>query len=66
MEIEEMRKIILIILALSLSGCTFHYRNQKGIELKGKDFQTRAGTVEKGKAHVWSELEIWFPYSMRD
>ena len=59
-------KIILIVMVLSLSSCAFHYRNQKGVELKGKDFQMRAGTIEKGKAHFYSELEIWFPYNVRN
>lgn len=59
-------KIILLILVLSLSGCALHYKNQKGVEIKGKDFQMRAGTIDKGKAHYWSELEIWFPYNVRD
>lgn len=57
-------KILLLVLILSFSGCAIHYQNQKGFEIKGKDFQTRAGKIEKGKAHFWSELEIWFPWKI--
>ncbi|KKK76846.1 hypothetical protein LCGC14_2859550 [marine sediment metagenome] len=61
-----MKKAFILIIILFLSnGCAFHYKNQKGIKVKGKDFQTRAGTVEKGKAHFWSELEIWFPWRIK-
>lgn len=58
-----MKILIITLLAVNLlSGCAFHFKNQKGVEVKGKNFQTRVGTVEKAKAHYWSELEIWFPW----
>jgi len=56
------KKLTVIILCLMLSGCTIHYQNQKGIRVKGKNFETKAGTIEKGKAHFWSELNIWIPW----
>jgi len=63
---NKMKILTVILLAFSLSGCAVHFQNQKGIKIKGKDFQTRIGTVDKGKAHYWSELEIWFPWKMVD
>jgi len=57
-----MRKTLsLIICCVLLSGCSLQYRRQIGIEAKGKDFQTRAGKIDKGKAHFYSEMRIGIP-----
>lgn len=63
-----MRKLLISILLIGIcSGCAFHYQNQKGVKAKGKDFQTKIGTIEKGKAHFWSEVDLWlwFPWMMK-
>lgn len=64
-----MKKLLIsIVLIVLLSGCAsaLHFKNQKGVEAKGKDFQTKIGEIEKGKAHYWSEVDfwIWFPWKM--
>ena len=56
----------LLVIVFMLQGCVaLHYHNQKGFEAEGKDFETRAGTIEKGKVHFYSELDIWFPWKMK-
>lgn len=61
-----MKLFTLLLICIMFCGCSIHYRNQKGIRIKGKDFETRAGTVEKGKIHFWSEVDLWFPWKPRN
>ena len=56
------RMFVVVVLCILMQGCVaIHYRNQKGVKADGRDFQTKVGTIEKGKVHFWSELEIWIP-----
>lgn len=57
------RIFVLVFLCIVLCcGCSLHYQNQKGVKANGKDFQTKIGTIEKGKAHFWSEVDLWIPF----
>ncbi len=64
-----MKKLISVIIAcVILQGCAsaMHFQNQKGVKVKGKDFNTKIGKIKKGKAHYWSEVDfwIWFPWKL--
>jgi len=59
-------KILIVVLAVVLSGCAIHYQNNKSITGKGKEITTPYGTVEGAKANFTSTLDVWIPYKFNE
>ena len=54
--------ILLLLTILMISGCSFHYYNEKGVQAELKDVKTQVGSVQDANGHFYSTLDIWFPW----